>query len=204
MSFKWKSFTFMETLAKLFGSETKVKVMKLFLFNPQHVFLTKEIVDRVKSSPANVRRELLTLEKMRFIKRRTFQRKNKNSHGYSVQTQFPYLSSLQTFLLNSEPLNPKELIRKISKIGNIKLIIVSGIFIQDPASRADILIVGDNVRKSNLENVIKNLEAEVGRELKYAYFTTDDFKYRLSMFDKLIRDILDYPHKVVLNKLSIL
>jgi hypothetical protein len=44
----------------------------------------------------------------------------------------------------------------------------------------------------------------VGKELRYAFFSTDEFKYRMSMYDKLVRDILDYPHKVLLDKLGIL
>jgi hypothetical protein len=48
------------------------------------------------------------------------------------------------------------------------------------------------------------MEAEIGKELRYAYFSTDEFRYRLSMYDKLIRDILDYPHRVLLDKLGIL
>ena len=84
-----------------------------------------------------------------------------------------------------------------------KLIIVAGVFIQEKESRADILIVGDNVKRTSLENTIKTLESEIGKELRYAYFTTDDFRYRLNMYDKLTRDILDYPHKTVLDKLGI-
>jgi hypothetical protein len=66
------------------------------------------------------------------------------------------------------------------------------------------LVVGDNIKRGKLENVMKTLESEIGKELKYAYFGTEDFKYRLSMCDKLIRDILDYPHKKILNKLGII
>jgi hypothetical protein len=120
-----------------------------------------------------------------------------------MNTQFPYLLPLQNFLINTEPLHSKELIKKITKLGSIKMLIVAGVFIQDPESRADILIVGDGVKKAVLENMMKDLEAEIGKELKYAYFTTEDFKYRLSMFDKLTRDILDYPHRKILNKLGI-
>ena len=83
-------------------------------------------------------------------------------------------------------------------------IVIAGVFIQEPESRVDMLIVGDGVKKTALENTIKLLESELGKELKYAYFTTQDFQYRLSMFDKLIRDVLDYPHKKVLNRLSFL
>lgn len=192
----------METLSKLFGSEVKVKIMRLFLFNSDKVFGVNEIVDRVKSNHSKVRREIGILEKIDFVRRRV-SAKNRNGYAFAMNTQFPYLSPLQNFLINSEPLQPKELLKKVTKLGSIKMVVVSGVFIQELESRADILIVGDGLKKSAIENMMKDLEAEIGKELKYAYFTTEDFKYRLSMFDKLTRDILDYPHRKILNKLGI-
>lgn len=191
----------MEQLGKLFGSEAKVKIMRLFLFNPDTVFDAGEIAERAKVEPPKARREMSNLEKMGLVKRRASTKK-KGGHGFMLDTQFSYLIQLQNFLINIEPLQPKEIIRKVGKAGNIKLIIIAGIFIQEAESRADLLIVGDGVKKANLENVIKTLEAEIGKELRYAYFTTEDFKYRISMFDKLIRDILDYPHRKILNKVG--
>ena len=187
----------METLAKLFGSETKVKIMRLFLFNPDTTFTSSEIAERAKADPAKVRRELGNIDKMGLIKRKT-----KGGHkAFVLDTQFPYMLPLQNFLVGIEPLHPKDIIKKISRLGIIKLIVIAGVFIQEPESRADLLIVGDHVKRANLESTIKLIESELGKELRYAYFTTEDFKYRLSMFDKLTRDILDYPHKKVLNRL---
>ena len=194
----------METLSKLFGSEAKVKIMRMFLFNPEHVFDVRDISQRTKTNPITVRKEISLLQKMRLIKRRKLTRKKSNGHGFVLDSHFAYLLPLQNFLINIEPLNPKEIIKKISRLGNIKLIIIAGVFIQEPESRIDLLIVGDHVKKGTLENTIKTLESEIGKELRYTYFTTEDFKYRLGMFDKLTRDILDYPHRKVLNKLGIL
>ena len=194
----------MEALSKLFGNETKVKIMRLFLFNPDHVYDTTDIADRVKAESSKVRREVAILENIGLVKRRSTNKHKKNGHGFVLDTQFSYLVPLQNFLINIEPLNSKEIIRRVSRVGTIKLVVIAGVFIQEPESRADLLIVGDNVKKATLEKLIKTLESEIGKELRYAYFTTEDFKYRLSMFDKLTRDILDYPHKKVLNKLGIL
>jgi hypothetical protein len=46
---------------------------------------------------------------------------------------------------------------------------------------------------------MRRLEAEIGAELVYAVFDTKEFIYRLNMYDKLVRDILDYPHEVLLQ-----
>lgn len=190
----------METLSKLFGSEAKVKIMRLFLFNPETVFDTSTISTRTKAEISKVRREIGVLEKTGLIKHRT---RSNGRKGFVLDTQFSYLLPLQNFLINVEPLNPKEIIRRISKLGSIKMIVLSGVFIQETESRVDILVVGDNVKKTALENTIKLLESEIGKELRYAHFTTADFQYRISMCDKLTRDILDYPHKKVLNRLGI-
>ena len=191
----------METLSKLFGSEVKVKIMRLFLFNPDRVFTTKDITLRVKVDSSKVRREMKGLLRMGLVKQKSTGKRG--SYGFALDSGFPYMTPLQNFLINVEPLTSKELIKRIGKLGSIKLLVVSGVFIQESESRADLLIVGDNVKRGSLENSIKTLESEIGKELRYAYFTTEDFKYRLSMFDKLVRDILDYPHKKVLNKLGI-
>lgn len=192
----------MEVLGRLFGSENKVKIMRLFLFNTEKVFSIKDIATRAKTSPAHVRREISILEKIGLIKRRAITKTRQNGHGFVLDTNFAYLTSLQNFLINIEPLGPKEIIKRIGRLGSIKLILTAGVFIQEPESRVDMLIVGDNVKRATLDNTIKTLESEIGKELRYAYFTTEDFRYRLSMFDKLTRDILDYPHKKVLNRLG--
>lgn len=189
----------METLSKLFGSEAKVKIMRLFLFNSETIFSVNDISDRVKEDISRVRKEITQLEKIDLIRSRV---SHKGKRGFILNSNFGYLTPLQNFLINVEPLNSKEIIKRITKLGSVKLVLVSGVFIQESESRVDLLVVGDHIKKSNFENTMKTLESEVGKELRYAYFTTEDFKYRLSMFDKLIRDILDYPHKKVLNKLG--
>ena len=55
------------------------------------------------------------------------------------------------------------------------------------------------MKRNKIEEEIKKLEAEIGTELVYAVFDTKEFIYRLNMYDKLIRDVLDFPHEVVLQ-----
>ena len=83
------------------------------------------------------------------------------------------------------------------------LIIVAGIFIDEIDSRVDVLLVGDKMKKPIIEGVLKRLEAELGRELTYGMMETGEFEYRFGIYDKFIRDIIDYPHLVVLNKMNL-
>jgi predicted nucleotidyltransferase len=94
-------------------------------------------------------------------------------------------------------------VQRITKLGKIKLIVVTGVFTQTPESRIDLLVVGDGIKTGKLEGTIKTIEAEVGRELRYASLTVADFKYRLGIYDRLVRDVMDYPHEKVLNRLGV-
>ncbi len=189
----------MEILARIFGGEIRVKIMKLFLFNQERFFTSKEVVDHIGGSRGKIRKELLYVCKMGLIRKKT----EKKKPGYIVNTHFAYLTELHNFLMSSKPLKPSQLIKKFSKAGSVKLILTSGVFMKHKESRVDLLIVGDGMRMAKLEGIIKNLESDMGKEIRYACFTTEEFRYRISMYDKLTRDILDYPHNKVLNKLGI-
>jgi hypothetical protein len=200
-----------EILERLFGGSAKVKIIKLFLFNVREIFDKDTISERTKSSSANVRRELGSLEKIKFVKKRTFFKEfesrgkmiKKRVDGWYVNPEFPLLSALQQLLIKTAPFSHNEIISKLSKAGKLKFVVITGVFIQDFDSRIDILVVGDNLSKARLDTSIKSMEAEIGRELRFSTFETADFKYRLDMYDKLVRDILDFDHEVVLDKMGI-
>lgn len=205
----------MDVLEKIFGSSAKVKIMRMFLFNPGASYDISLIVERAKLTEALARKELKTLQDIGLIKKKSFVKdvevkirkkrivKRKKVAGWVLDDTFSYLASLQSFLIHVSPLQDKEVIKRFSRVGKIRLLIISGIFMQERESRVDLLIVGDNLKKGLLETTVKNIESEAGKELSYASFETSDFQYRLGMYDKLIRDILDYPHKKLINKIGI-
>jgi len=205
----------MEILEKLFGSEAKVKILKLFLFNPGEAFDASHAAERSKVSRGVARKEIYNLEKIGFLRSKTYSKEirrqknrgmasiRKRTNGWSLDPKFPYTESLEIFLGNVNPFHHKEIIKKISRACKIQLLILSGLFIKEPDSRVDLLVAGDDLKEGMLENVIKTIESEIGREVRYASFETSEFKYRYSMFDKLIRDILDYPHEKVVNKIGL-
>ena len=65
------------------------------------------------------------------------------------------------------------------------------------------MIVGDRLKKPLIEGRIKKMESEIGKELRYSIFETPDFQYRVSIYDKLVRDILEFAHRKVVDKIGI-
>ena len=47
------------------------------------------------------------------------------------------------------------------------------------------------------------IESEIGKEIAYTIFDTTDFEYRLGIHDRLVRDILDYPHMTLIDKFGL-
>jgi len=179
----------METLGKIFGSQARIKIMRLFLLNKDQSFNNKEIIKRSRVNSSVLRKELKLLSSVKFAKK-----KGKN---WIFNPSFKYTLEFDKLLTNSDTVNKEAILNSFKKAGRIKLLIVSGIFIKNKESRVDILVVGDKLKRGKIEEEIRKLEAEIGAELVYAIFNTDEFSYRFDMYDKLVRDILDFPHEVV-------
>ncbi|MDE2399390.1 MAG: hypothetical protein KGL67_00015 [Patescibacteria group bacterium] len=181
----------MEIIGKILGSGARIKIMRLFLLNRSKSFKNKDVIKRSRVSPDIVRKELKLLSSVNFIK--------KHKLEWSFNPAFKYAREFEDLLVGSDSLSKTTVLDNFKKAGRVKLIVVSGIFIKNNDSRVDLLIVGDKMKRTKIEEGVRKLEAEIGTELVYATFDTKEFIYRLNMYDKLVRDILDFPHEVILQ-----
>ena len=197
----------MEILGKLFGSPARVKIMRLFLLSGGEGIETMDVAKRTKVNKNLARREISLLDGIHFIKQKSFIKdirlrdkiKKKKVKGWFLNEAFPQLEIFKVLLVGSELMDKNEIGNRFKKAGRIKLLAVAGIFVQDKDSRLDILVVGDGLKKGLVESIIKDIEAEIGKELLYAIFDTKEFIYRLNMYDKLIYDVLSYPHERIIE-----
>jgi hypothetical protein len=195
----------MDILAKLLGGIPRVKIMRLFLLNPEAGFELSDITDRCRISGAHSRKAVAQLSAMDFVQKRSMVKEvvhgrtgkvhKKRVQGWFLDPTFPYINELRQLLVEGEFFKRSDIARRFKPAGRIQLLVVSGIFIQDSESRLDLLIVGDNLKKNFIQKTVSVLESELGKELSYAVFETADFKYRISMYDKLLRDVFDFPHE---------
>lgn len=181
----------MEILGKILGSPARVKIMRLFLLNRTLNLLTKDVVKRSRIGTQIARRELKLLESVDFIKKRGM--------VYAFNPFFKYGAEFERLLVSSDSFDTETIASMFKKVGRVKFLAVSGVFIKNKSSRVDFLIVGDKLKRGKIEEIVHKLEAEIGVELVYAVFETKEFIYRVTMYDKLVRDILDFPHQVVLQ-----
>ncbi len=123
--------------------------------------------------------------------------------AWTLDTHFKFSAPLSDFLIKTHSLEDTGIVRKLEKAGKIKAVIVAGIFMQDTDARIDLFVVADAVKQSSMEKVIKSIESDMGKEVRYALLSSEDFNYRVSMNDKLVRDVFDFRHKILLNKIGL-
>ncbi len=207
----------MELLGKLFGGNDKVKIMRFFLHNPDLILSVNKISEKTKCKPAVVRKELSNLSSIGFIERKKSKvyvlssktsktkkvtQQTKEIIGFKLNNEFSYNESLRDLLFDFEEVDKKELANRFKNIGRIKKFLISGIFIGSDKSRVDILIVGEAINKTKTEKIFDVLSSEIGRDVIFSVMDVEEFVYRDKMYDKFIRDILEQPNQVIIDKIT--
>jgi hypothetical protein len=187
-----------EILENLFGSKERARLLRFFLQNPEPIFGFGEIVKKNMIQSGKTRTELQNLVKIKFILRRSKSGKT----FYQLNQAFNFYPELKNLIAKSNVYPQCQSLAKIGKIGNIKLAVISGVFINYAKSKADMILVGDAVSKARLKNLMNSLEAEIGKEINFVLMTMDEFKYRLNMLDKFVLEFLEGPHEEVINKIT--
>jgi hypothetical protein len=197
-----------EPLIALFDTTARVRLLRLFVFNPSLEISFHEVLKRAKLSHRAAKTELNQLERAGIVKRKFIledvpnKSKKRRVYGYALDRSCPVTPPLQAFLYETAPFSGKTLQKHLRGIGKIQVLVAAGAFLREFDRRLDVLIGVERLNPSKVESAIRNLEAELGVGIKYAAFTTADLLYRVGMQDKLIRDVFDYPHEVVLDKVN--
>jgi hypothetical protein len=189
-----------DPLEKLFGSAARVKLLRLFLFNPKQTYTVPDAAQRSRVPERTARKELALFCTAGLLKKSPT--RTGSGARYFLNTEFEYLRLLQDLMLNA-PARAQDIHERVRRTGVVKLIVVAGVFAGDWEGRLDVLIVADRLKEPKLRAEMRKLESEIGREIRYASLGTDDFMYRLNMSDKLVRDVMDYPHRIVFDRLHI-
>lgn len=93
------------------------------------------------------------------------------------------------------------LLASIKGLGDIRAAFLSGIFSGQPDLPVDVLLVG-RVNLKKLADFLKTAKRLMGQDINYSIMTEKEFVLRRDTFDKFIKDIFDYHHLVVCERLN--
>jgi DNA-binding Lrp family transcriptional regulator len=219
-------------LGKLFGSENKVKLLRYFLANQESQISFSDLMKKVKIAKSDLKKELKNLVNVNFINEITIldeievpvkqkkvakRSKGRNAEpvglqkiilkqtkedGFEFNKGYNFAQSLANLLLDFRFIDRDELLEDFKRYGKIKLLVLGGVFFRDEEGKLDLLIVGDALDKEKIDGFIKKLEADFGTELRYAVFESEEFRYRVNMFDRLLKDFWKRPHEKIIEKIA--
>lgn len=191
---------------QLFGSKTRVKLLSLFYNNPERPFYVREITRKVDEQINSVRRELQNLLNIGIVKSVN----QSNRLYYEVDPKYKFHAQLQSIFQQipakskaiKETKEEDQILKKISRAGNVKMLFLSGAFVRGSNQNVDICIVGD-MNKAQLAKLVGEMEQEMSRELNYWVMRVEDFDYRRNLNDRSLMDILDAKKTVLLDTLEV-
>lgn len=178
-------------LKRLFTSNTRIKLLTVFLMNIDEEYFIRELTRKLDEQINSVRRELDNLKKMGFLKART---KNRKKY-YHVNKNFIFLDELKGIIVKATS-SQDRIAKDISKMGEVKLLALSGQFLNKETETVDMLIVG-NLDKERFSRYLSE-DLRTKRSVKFTIMNEEDFKYRKECHDKFIAEIISNPENQIL------
>lgn len=199
-----KTTDFLETLL---GNPARAKILRLFVLNDTMLFAPAEIAKRAGVSTRVSDKEITALKKMGIVKKEMAHvgkgasaAAKKRAIRYGADPMCKHFSALATFIHEVSPEEFNDVEQSLRRTGRLSVLVLSGMFTGDTTRPADILVAGDFGSDERFVRAVKALETRYGREIRYALFSTPEFRYRLTIKDRIVRDVLDYPHRVLVDK----
>lgn len=198
-----------DPLSILFGSQARVKLLRFFLFNPSKEFTFDDISKRARLVRRTARTEISALEKAGVIVKRTMyvpidgKTKKMKVLGFALNKDFEELQALQTFLFETAPIDGKNLLNNLKKAGTLDFVAVAGVFVRDFEQSLDVLVAMKKTSETKIESAIRAFESEVGMEIRFALMPSDDLLYRVGMNDRLTRELFDYKHQILVDRIGV-
>lgn len=193
---------------QLFGSKTRVKLLKLFFSNPNRSFFVREITRKIDEQINSVRRELANLLSIGIITSDN----NNNKLYYEVNQDYTYYNPLSeifnatavTKTKTSALTEPtKKVDDPLKPLGNVQLALYTGQFTRDEHSGIDFLLVGD-INQVQLNKYIVDLEKSENKEIRYTVMTLKEFNYRKQINDKFINSVFASKLQVLADKQNLI
>ena len=195
----------------LFGSRTRVKLLHLFLSNPNKSFYVREITRLIDEQINSVRRELANMLEVGIIASNS----SDNKLYYSVNQKYEHFLPLREIFVGQRDNGAAKIAKapsqtsahkwseSISKLPGLRLAVLAGSLVRGSASPVDVLLVG-NLAQPKVEQAIKNIEAQEGKEIQYSVMSYDDFYYRLSVRDRFVSEVLTGKYLVLVDTEKVL
>lgn len=178
----------MASLQDFIISKVRVKLLEVFLKDPQDMFYIRELTRKIGEEINAVRRELIHMQSVGMIK----DDPRGNRIYYTFNKNYLFHKELMSMIGKTTGLG-LALTKAAPKLGKLKFAMVSGRFVRHmPRAKdtVDLLLIGELIMPQ-LTQVVKEQESVLSREINYTVMTEAELSYRKTHNDPFISRILE-------------
>ena len=195
-------------LEQLFGSQTRARLLGLFLLHPDKAFFVRELTRKINAQLNSVRRELQNLMQLGLVAARGAETPARRGASLAEKKKYYIANSgsilyedLRSLFTKVQILLKQNLVQEIQDKGSVEYLAFTGRFLGEEAP-TDILIIGTISQKA-LQKIISEFEQDLGQEINYTLLPKDEFLYRRQVSDRFLFSILESEKIVMINRLKI-
>lgn len=212
---------------QLFGSKTRVKLLKFFFANQDEEFFVRELTRLLDEQINSIRRELINLADAGVVKsitkeNKVFYRLNKDGELYEGLDKILSPKAEATSenvkevkggkAVAGAVLEKKGIVVKdaklklvkdeLGKLEGMKLVAVSGVLLKNASKGVDLFAVGDLKDDNEFREVVKGIEAKLNKALDFVIFKEEDYRYRIKINDRFVMSFLQGKHEILFDELK--
>jgi hypothetical protein len=202
-------------LEKIFSSKARVKILKIFLLNPDEKYYIRQLARDLRLQVNSVRRELSNLEEFGLlfssndnsIKNNNLSREEEDKAPrvgdkkyYEINKSFILFPEIRSLIVKAQILAGESFIKNLKLFCDPKFILLGGIFTNNENAPTDVLIVA-SLDKSKLIEIINDLEMELSAKVNFTVMDEEEFKYRQEVADVFLHSVLNSRNIILLDKI---
>lgn len=178
-------------LERLFSSQARIAVLRLFLLNPDERFYVREVAMRSGQPRRGVQRELANLEALRLLEHTI----DGNRKYYRVNKDCPIFPELKSLFLKTVGLGEAlgEFLRRAQ--GAIPVAFIYGSYArgeESASSDIDLFVVG-NMNARELADILAAAGSELSREINPVMMTPEEFSAKVASGNHFVLSVLEGP-----------
>lgn len=185
-----------QDVAFIFKTPFRAKVAAFFIRQPGEWRNAADVAAILGSTKSVVSKECSALLRFGILT----SKRTGTAAVYTVNDSDDLFGPLSRFLAEIATPTDKEIIDALRDIRGITLIVAGGLLAAEPKSSVELLIVGKSPDVKKIEKAIKKLEAYVAIPIRYAVLEVGEYYERRQAYDRMLRDLFEFKHRVTLEK----
>lgn len=183
-------------LARLFATPARIKLLKFFLLQPETRVSAKSVSVSIGISKRTAEEEMRALARADILSTRG----QGKTLTYNLNDLAGFEDPLKTFLEQTTLPEDSQIVSAFRGVRGLTLLVTTGLLTNESRGTVDLLVVTRKPKDAKIAKAVKKIEGMIALPLRYAVLETGDYEDRLESYDRLLRDVFEFSHRVIFGR----